>query len=140
MEAIMRRLSILAAMFAAAAALPGAANAVTCYTVLDRSDTTIYQDSDPPFDMSDRGAAVRAAMRGRNEFLTISEVDRCLTITAPPGNTAYRAASVDEIVSGMRAFATGGSGASSAAGGRGSARATPAASSTGSSSTSARKY
>ncbi len=136
----MRRLSILAAVFAAGAALPGAANAVTCYTVLDRSDTTIYQDSDPPFDMSDRGAADRDAMRGRNEFLTISEVDRCLLIAAPAGTTAYRAASVDEIVSGMRAFATARAGATQAAGGRGSAMATSAASSTPSGSTSARKY
>ena len=126
----MHRLSILAAVLAAAAVFPGTANAITCFTVVDRSDATIYQDSQPPVDLSDRGAADRDAMRGRNEFMTISDVDRCLTIAPPPGATAYRAASVDEIVSGMRAFATAGSGpAPAAGGGRGGARAAPAASS-----------
>ncbi len=125
----MRRLSILAAALAVAAALPGAANAITCYTVLDRGDTTIYQDPLPPFDMSERGVADRNAMRARSEFLTISEVDRCSPVTAPPGTTAYRAASVDEIVSGMRAFATGGTGpgVTPAAGRVAGGRAAPAA-------------
>src|SRR5258708_33999014 len=108
----MRRLSILAAALAAAAVFPGAARAVTCYTVLDRSDATIYQDSQPPFDMSDRGAADRRAMRNRNEFLTISEVDHCLPVSPPPGSSAYQAASVAAIVSGMRAFPSGATGAS----------------------------
>jgi hypothetical protein len=139
MEAIMRRLSILAAVFAAAAALPGAANAVTCYTVLDRGDTTIYQDSQPPFDLSDRGVADREAMRSRNEFLTISEVDRCLLIAAPPGTTAYQAASVDEIVSGMRAFATAGTGPGATPAAGRSGKGAPAASSA-RSSPAARKY
>lgn len=136
----MRGLSILAAAFVAAALLPGAANALTCYTVIDRNDATIYQDSQPPFDLSSEGGpAARSALRARNEFLTVSEVEHCLPISAPPGSTAYRAASVDEIVSGMRAFATGtGSSGASSGGGRASAgsttKAAPAASS------SARKY
>ena len=60
----MRRLSIFAAALAAAAVFPGAANAITCYTVLDRSDNTIYQDTQPPVDMSETGAADREASNG----------------------------------------------------------------------------
>lgn len=133
----MRRLTILAAVLAATA-VSGAASAVTCYTVVDRSDATIYQDSQPPFDMSDRGAADRAAMRGRNEFLTIYDADHCLPVSAPPGATGYRAATVDEIVSGIREYArttSGGTTTSSARGG--AAAATPSARSSPSTS---RKY
>jgi hypothetical protein len=139
---MMRRLSILAAALAIAAAFPGAANAIICYTVLDSKDTTIYQDTEPPFDMSDRGAADREAMRARKEFMTISDTDRCPLITAPPGTTTYRAATVDEIVAGIRPYAGSGSGpiTTPAAGGRGSTRAAPAASSTRSSSSSPRRY
>jgi hypothetical protein len=134
----MLRLTILAAALAAAAAFPGAASAVTCYTVVDRSDTTIYQDSQPPFDLSDRGAADRAAMRGRNEFMTIYEADHCQQVTAPPGTTGYRAASVDEIVAGIRDYAraTPGSGDTTPPGRGGARTATPSRSS----SSGARKY
>ena len=94
----MRRLSIFAAALAAAAVFPGAANAITCYTVLDRSDNTIYQDTQPPVDMSETGAADREAMRARKDFLTVSDTDKCPQVTAPLGATGYRAASVEEIV------------------------------------------
>jgi hypothetical protein len=139
MEAVMRRLTILAAMLAATA-VPGAASAVTCYTVVDRSDATIYQDSEPPFDLSTEGGpAARSALRGRNEFLMISDVEHCLPISAPPGSTTYRAATVDEIVSGIREYArTTGGGTASAAGRSGGGRAPAPA--TRSSSSSARKY
>ena len=104
----MRRLSILAAALAAAAVFPGAASAITCYSVLDRTDNTIYQDTQPPVDMSETGAAAREAMRARKDFLTVSETDRCPQVTAPLGATGYRTASVDEIVGGMREFAKAG--------------------------------
>lgn len=135
----MRRLTILAAMLAATA-VPGAASAVTCYTVVDRSDTTIYQDSEPPFDLSTEGGpAARSALRGRNEFLMISEADHCLPISPPPGSTTYRAASVDEIVSGIREYARATSGGTTTSAGR-SGGAAPSSSSARSSSSSARKY
>jgi hypothetical protein len=122
----------------AAAALPGAAGAVTCYTVVDRSDTTIYQDSEPPFDLSDRGAADREAMRARNEFMTVYESDHCPSVSAPPGTTAYRAATVEEIVSGIRDYArvTGGVTTSKGRSGGGAAPVSSARSS----SSGARKY
>jgi hypothetical protein len=139
MEAVMRRLTILAAVLAAVA-LPGAASAVTCYTVVDRSDATIYQGSEPPFDLSTEGGpAARSALRGRNEFLMISEVDHCLPISPPPGATAYRAASVDEIVSGIREYARSTGGGTTTSPGR-SGGAAAASSSARSSSSGARKY
>src|SRR5215831_12022063 len=116
----MRRVSIIAAALAAAAALP--AQAITCYTVLDRSDSAIYQDTQPPFDLStEGGAAARELLRSRNEFLTISDTDRCPQVSAPPGATGYQPASVEEIVAGIRPYGAGAVG--SGAGKGGSARA-----------------
>ena len=107
----MHKLSIMIAALVAAAAIPGVANAIVCYTLLDKGDNVLYQDSAPPFDMSDSGAALRRGMRQRNEYLMIYEVDTCPPVAAVAGSTGYRAATVDEIVSGMRAYATTGRGA-----------------------------
>jgi hypothetical protein len=120
----MLKLWIMIAALAAAAAVPGVANAIVCYTLLDKGDNVLYQDALPPFDMSDSGAALRSGMRQRNEYLMIYEVERCPSVVAVLGSTGYRPATVDEIVSGMRAYATSGrgtSGAGRAGGGRGSA-------------------
>ena len=102
----MQKLWIMIAAVAAAAAVPGVANAIVCYTLLDKGDNVLYQDSAPPIDMSDSGAALRRGMRQRNEYLMIYEVDTCPPVVAVAGSTGYRAATVDEIVSGMRAYAT----------------------------------
>jgi hypothetical protein len=134
----MCRLSILAAALAAATVLPGAANAMTCYSVLDSTDNTIYQDTQPPVDMSETGAAAREAMRARKDFLTVSETDKCPQVTAPLGATGYRTASVDEIVGGMREFAKPGGAAPSS--GRGAAAKAAPAPAARSSSMSGRKY
>ena len=69
----MRLLTILAVALAATAAAP--ANAVICYTLLDRSDVLLYRSSVPPVDMSDAGAAQRDALRRRNQYLMVAEVD-----------------------------------------------------------------
>jgi hypothetical protein len=101
----MRTLSTLTAALAAAL-LPAIASAITCYAVIDRTDTTIYQDTQPPFDLStEGGAAARDTLRSRKEFLTIAETDTCPVIAAPPGATGYQPATVDEIVSGIRDYA-----------------------------------
>ncbi|HZI82687.1 MAG TPA: hypothetical protein VFF44_02175 [Casimicrobiaceae bacterium] len=134
----MRRLSIFAAAFAMAA-LPSAAQALTCYTVLDRTDATIYQNTEPPFDLStEGGAAARDTLRSRHEFLTISETDRCPPVSAPPGATGYQPASVDDIVAGIRPYGAGAVGSAGSAGRAGNARAAAAALAR--SSSSARKY
>jgi hypothetical protein len=123
----MKKLSILAAALAVAAILPGVASAINCYTVLDRNDATIYQDTEPPFDLStEGGAAARDRLRSRKEFLTISDADRCPVIAAPAGATGYQPATVDEIVSGIREYAKAVPGTGTPAG-KGGARAAPAA-------------
>jgi hypothetical protein len=129
----MRALTILAFGLAAAAA-SGASSAVTCYTLLDRSDSLLYQDSLPPVDMSERGAAVREDLRRRNEYLLVSEVESCPAVAAAAGTTGYRPATVDEIVGGMRTYATSGGVRSSGrtGGGVSAAPAAPAASRSGS--------
>jgi hypothetical protein len=134
----MRKLTILAAAIAATAMLPATASAITCYTVLDRSDATIYQDTQPPFDLSEGGGSAREAMRNRQEFMTISETDRCPQIAAPVGATGYRPATVDEIVSGIREYAKVQPGDATATAGRGGARASAAPAR--SSPSSSRKY
>src|SRR5205823_13038044 len=123
---IMHKLWIMIAALAAAVAVPGVANAIVCYTLLDKGDNVLYQDSAPPFDMSDSGAALRRAMRQRNEYLMIYEVDTCPPVAAVAGSTGYRAATVDEIVSGMRAYATTGRGSSGVTGPAGTTPAPPA--------------
>ena len=55
----------------------GAADALTCYVVLDRTENTIYRDVFPPVDLSDAGRAERDAMRSRGEFLMFLESDQC---------------------------------------------------------------
>ena len=101
----MRTLTILAVALAAAAAAP-AANAVICYTLLDKSDTLLYQGSSPPVDMSDQGAAQRDALRRKQQYLMISDVDRCQPVAAATGSAGYRPATVDEIVAEMRGYLT----------------------------------
>ena len=102
----MLKLSILAAALAIAA-LPTAVGAITCYTVVDQHDTTIYQDTEPPFDLSTEGGpAARASLRAKHEFLNVSDADRCPQVSAPPGATGYQPASVDDIVAGIRPYAS----------------------------------
>jgi hypothetical protein len=115
------------AALAAAAVVPGVANAIVCYTLFDKGDNVLYQDALPPFDMSDSGAALRKGLRQRNEYLMIYEVENCPPVAAVAGSTGYRPATVEEIVSGMRAYATSGRGSSGGVTGSGRASAAPAA-------------
>jgi hypothetical protein len=67
-----------ALLFVASVGLPaGAANALTCYVVFDRSENIVYRDHYPPVDLSDAGRAEREAMRNRGEFLLFVEADQC---------------------------------------------------------------
>jgi hypothetical protein len=131
----MHKFWIMIAAMAAAAAVPGVANAIVCYTLLDKGDNVLYQDSMPPVDMSDSGTVLRRGMRQRNEYLMIYEVDQCPAVVAVAGSTGYRAATVEEIVSGMRAYATSGRGSSGAGRAGGGVSAAPAAPASRSSST-----
>jgi hypothetical protein len=135
----MRRLSILAAALAAAAAWP--AHALTCYSIIDRTDSTVYQDTTPPFDLStEGGAAARNTLRSRNEFLVISETDRCPLVSAPPGTTGYQPASVDEIVAGITPYGAGARLSTPGNRGGGNVRSAPAPASARSGSSGMRSY
>jgi len=90
-----------------AASFAGSASAVVCYTVLDKSDSVIYRGYEAPIDMSAAGASAREAMRQRGEYMMVSYPDDCLLVAASRWTGGYTPASVDDIVSGMRAFASG---------------------------------
>lgn len=87
-----------------AAVASSAVNAVTCYTLLDRSDRVVYQNAEPPVDMSDQGAAARDGLRRRNEYLMVSDFATCPPVAGVPGSTGYHPATVDEIVAEMRGY------------------------------------
>ena len=111
----MRRLALCLACAAAAVVAP-TVQAVTCDIVLDRTNKVIYQDTTPPVDMSERGAAAREKMRQRGELLMIIESDQCPRLVYSP---VTGAASVDAIVAEMRPYVavTGGMGKSAGGGG-----------------------
>jgi hypothetical protein len=106
-----RQISLpLAACGAALALLALGANAVTCDIVVDRNNTVVYQDVTPPVDLSERGAAAREKMRQRGELLMIIDTDQCPRLVF---SSITGAASVEEIVAGMRPYiaVSGGMGA-----------------------------
>jgi hypothetical protein len=104
---------LLCAVTTLVAAAP--AQAVVCYVVYDRSNNTIYQNTDTPVDLSDKGLAAREAMNQRGEHLQWADSDRCPRIVAASGNTSS-GLMVDEIVAGsqIRTFAGADSGKGSA--------------------------
>jgi len=97
--------------------VPGA-QAVTCDIVIDRTGAIVYQDVVPPVDMSERGAAARDRMRQRGEQLMIIDADQCPRLVF---STITGAASVEEIVAGMRPYVgvSGGMGSSARPGASG---------------------
>ncbi|MEO8739175.1 MAG: hypothetical protein ABI537_05665 [Casimicrobiaceae bacterium] len=108
----MRKLGILlTAVGIALAQFALSAQAVTCDIVIDRTGAVVYQDVVPPVDMSWRGTAARDRMHQRGEQLMIIETSQCPKLVF---YTVSGAASVDEIVSGMRPYvgANGGMGVS----------------------------
>ncbi len=65
---------------AALAVTAGAADASTCYMILDAQETIVYRATMPPVDMSDRGAPARDALRQRGNYLLFMETDKCVPI------------------------------------------------------------
>jgi len=99
----MRGLSVaLFLLGIALAGMPNTAAAVTCYVLFDRSDNVVYQDLLPPVDMSDQGAAERAALRQRGEYLMILDTEQCIQIEFVFGPGGSSALSVDQIIGGLR--------------------------------------
>lgn len=83
---------------AALALLAGSASAITCYTVLDRSDNVVYRGIIPPIDLSDQGQAERDAMRQRGQHLIAMDTDRCLGVEYFTGAAGSSTLTVDQIV------------------------------------------
>jgi hypothetical protein len=100
-----RSIAVLALGVAAAIfAVP--ASAITCYTLLDSKDNVLYRGYQPPVDMSAAGAAARAALRQKHEFLMVSDANECILVASPSKTGNYGPASVEEIVAGLRPFAS----------------------------------
>jgi hypothetical protein len=86
-------LGALVGLATLAAQIPAQA---TCYMVYDRKDNVIYRETQPPVDMSDRGAAEREAMRQRGEYLMFIETDRCPSLSFVTGASPADLISFDE--------------------------------------------
>jgi hypothetical protein len=98
MEAVMNRClfpALIAGAALSAAATP--ALALTCYEVIDRTNTVVYRDARTPVDLSAAGAPARDAMRDRGELLVIFDTSHCVVVGRAT-QTGSRKFTVDEIV------------------------------------------
>ena len=98
-----RRLPVLLTIAAALALSAGAADAATCYVLFDRFDNVVYRSTVSPIDLSDQGAAARAALRQRGEYLLVMDSDRCAPVTFVFGAAGSKTLSLDETVGGFPA-------------------------------------
>ncbi len=99
----MRRSVFLLTIAAALALSAGTADAVTCYMLFDRFDNVVYRNTVSPIDLSDQGAAARAALRQRGEYLMVMDSDRCPPVTFVFGAAGSKTLSIDETVGGFPA-------------------------------------
>ena len=110
-------------------AIAGTAAARTCYTLFDRNDNVVYRDTFPPVDLRDQGDAARAQLRGRGEYLLISEEEQCQQVTFVSGPGGPTALSVDEFLGGVQSStrASGGTITTAPQGARGTTSSAPSA-------------
>ena len=94
---------VLSTIAAALAVSAGAGNAATCYVLFDRYDNVVYRNTVSPIDLSDQGAAARAAIRQRGEYLMVMESDRCAPVTFVFGTAGSKTLSIDDVVGGFPA-------------------------------------
>jgi len=106
----MRKRIIVLAAALVAWGIAGTARAITCYVIYDRAGVVTYRSPGPPLDLSDVGAPARTVMRERGEHLIIADFDQCLPPDPGSKGSGAAAASVEDIVSGMRPYgaSTGG--------------------------------
>ena len=118
-----------AAAGAVAILLTGTAAARTCYTLFDRNDNVVYRDTFSPVDLRDQGEAARAQLRGRGEYLLISEEEQCQQVTFVSGPGGPTALSVDAFLGGLQTStrASGGTITTAPQGARGPASSAPSA-------------
>src|SRR6202163_3183489 len=96
-----RRPPVLLSIAAMLAVSAGAAEAATCYVLFDRYDNVVYRNTVSPLDLSDQGAAARAALRQRGEYLLVMDSDRCAPVTFVFGAAGSKTLSLDEAVGGF---------------------------------------
>jgi hypothetical protein len=97
----LRRPPVLLTITAALAVSAGTAEAATCYVLFDRYDNVVYRNTVSPIDLSDQGAAARAALRQRGEYLLVMDSDRCPPVTFVFGAAGSKTLSIDETVGGL---------------------------------------
>jgi hypothetical protein len=78
------------------------AQAITCYTLLDRNDNVVYRDTRSPIDLSDQATPGRASLQKRGEYLMISEAERCPQVAFVFGNAGTTNLSTDEFLNGIQ--------------------------------------
>lgn len=77
------------------------AQAIICFTIYDRNDNAIYQDTHTPIDLSDKGLHAWEALSKRGEHLLWSDAPKCPAIVFLTGAGGSTGISVDEIVGGL---------------------------------------
>src|ERR1700732_3974961 len=85
----------IAAMLAVSA---GTAEAATCYILFDRYDNVVYRNTVSPIDLSEQGAAARATLRQRGEYLLVMDSDRCPPVTFVFGVAGSKTLLLDQNV------------------------------------------
>jgi hypothetical protein len=94
---------VLLTIAAGLAVSAGTAGATTCYVLFDRYDNVVYRNTVSPIDLSDQGAAARAALRQRGEYLLVMDSDRCPPVTFVFGTAGSKTLSIDDVVGGFPA-------------------------------------
>jgi hypothetical protein len=92
-------LAIAAFVAAGLSVAAGAAEALTCYVVFDRTENVLYRDVYPPVDLSDAGRAEREAMRARGEFMMFMESEQCPRLEFFTGSAGTVALRLDQTLS-----------------------------------------
>ena len=123
-----QRLVAIALAGVASALFAGAADAFTCYLVLDAKDNVVYRDAMSPVDLSERGAAERAALRQRGEYLLIIDTERCVPLAYQVGSAGSGKGSLEDFYSGIPSVISNATAATAARqGSRGGSVAAPSA-------------
>ena len=99
----------------ATAVLAAPAAASVCYALVDRTNEVTYQGTLPPVDLSDEGVAAREALRAQGQQLIAMDTERCPPIDRGRNGAKNSAATVEEIVAGMRSTTPYGSAVTPAA-------------------------
>lgn len=91
-------LARIVVVLAATLACAGSALAVSCFIVYNRDSVVIYRDVVAPFDLSNKNAPERAAMRRNGAHLLFADFETCAAVGYVSPTTGASTATVEEIV------------------------------------------